>query len=134
MQGEAKMGREHYPGENPKERKLEFIKKLKSLTREKGWNKSELARRAGISRDRVSVYTRINKLTLPSVENLNKVANALEILPAELIPEVFMSDNYGLLKTFSIKDVTDKEGIVLLQINREVPKKKALQVALLLEE
>ncbi len=128
------MARELYAGDDDLKRKEDFVKRLEGILKDKGWNKSELARRAGISRDRTSVYCRLNNTTLPSAMNLSKIASALGINPIELLPEAIAADNYGELEPFAMKDVPGKEGMVFLQINQEVPKKKALQVALLLED
>lgn len=128
------MAREQYDGANAESRKQDFVKRLNALLDAKGWNRSEMARRAGISRDRASVYTRLNNTTLPTVQNLNKIATALSVNPIELLPEAIAADNYGELESFAMKEVPGKKDCVFLQINQEVDKKKALKIAMLLED
>ena len=50
----------------------------------KGWTQSDLARRAGISKDAVSTYVRGR--SIPTGEFLDRISNALEVDKAELLP------------------------------------------------
>lgn len=87
---------------NSKTVKLEFARRLQSAMIRKGWNQSELSRRAsaflpkptpgqkrghsGIGRDLISHY--IRGLMLPGPANLNALAQALGVEPADLMPTV----------------------------------------------
>lgn len=64
--------------------KQEFGRRLQNLMIEKGWNQSELARRAGLGRDAISTYVRGR--SFPEPINLKKVADALSVNPHDLLP------------------------------------------------
>ena len=128
------MSREQYHGNNPEERKRNFVNRLSGLLKDKGWSQSELARRAGVSRDRISVYMRLNNNTIPVSANLQKVSVALGVNPVELVPEAISAENFGQIEPFSMKEVTGEPDNVFLQINKVVPRKKALKIATLLED
>ncbi len=64
--------------------KQEFGRRVYKLMIGKGWNRSELGRRAGLPRDRTSAYVR--GAALPTPENLAKLAKALDVDPADLLP------------------------------------------------
>lgn len=66
--------------------KQEFGQRVYARMLEKGWNRSELARRADLTRDAVAKYTR--GAHLPTPESLAKLAHALGVDPGELIPDV----------------------------------------------
>jgi transcriptional regulator with XRE-family HTH domain len=51
---------------------------------DKGWTPAELARQSGLSRNEILSYMR--GLSLPTSENLAKLAKALDLTPAELLP------------------------------------------------
>jgi transcriptional regulator with XRE-family HTH domain len=50
---------------------------------DKGWTPAELARQSGVSRNEILSYMR--GLSLPTTENLAKLAKALDMTPAELL-------------------------------------------------
>lgn len=57
----------------------EFATKLTAAIAERGWNQSELARRAGMRRDAISTYCRGS--AIPSHESLTKLARTLGWTP-----------------------------------------------------
>ena len=50
---------------------------------DKGWTPAELARQSGLSRNEILSYMR--GLSLPTSENLAKIAKALDVTPDELL-------------------------------------------------
>ena len=59
-------------------------RKIRRLRIEKGWNASELARQAGLTRDNISTYERAS--SLPTEDSLKKLARALGVEPGDLLP------------------------------------------------
>ena len=51
---------------------------------DKGWTPAELARLSGLSRNEILSYMR--ELSLPTSEDLAKLAKALDMTPDELLP------------------------------------------------
>lgn len=60
--------------------RMEFTKKLVALMRDKNLNQTDLAKKAGLTRDAVSTYCRARSMPEPS--NLAKLAKALGVEPA----------------------------------------------------
>lgn len=63
-----------------------FRERVKALLLDKGWNQSELARRADVGRDQISTYLRDNPRSLPTPGTLVKIARALGVSTNELLP------------------------------------------------
>lgn len=63
-----------------------FRERVKELLLDKGWNQSELARRADVGRDQISTYLRDNPRSLPTPSTLVKIARALGVSTNELLP------------------------------------------------
>ena len=61
-----------------------FAEHLRRLLAARGWTQSELGRRAGVGRDVVSTY--MTERSLPTRANLERIAKALDMLPADLLP------------------------------------------------
>ena len=73
------------PASAPKdELRREFGRRLQAAMVEKGWNQSELGRRAGVSRDNVSNYVRGTNLPGPAI--VKRLAEALGVDGAWLLP------------------------------------------------
>lgn len=64
--------------------KEEFARRLYRLMVERGWRQADLARKADLPRNAISVYLR--GASLPSPENLNALAKALDTKPELLLP------------------------------------------------
>lgn len=64
--------------------KQEFGRRLYQELVARGWNQSELARRADLPRDAISTY--IRGRSVPTPQSLAKLAKALGKAPAELLP------------------------------------------------
>lgn len=70
----------------PEALKAEFGRRLQLAMTRRGWSQSELARRAAIGRDSVSVY--IRGRSLPGFLHLDALCKALGLTRADLMPEV----------------------------------------------
>lgn len=112
--------------------KQEFGRRLYNLMLQKGWNQSELARRAGIARDSVSTYVR--GVSLPEPLNLQKLADALDVKPIELLPNgteaAIDEDNPSLEFKVSNSD----SRVAWLRVNRLVTTATAVKVVELLND
>lgn len=75
------------PAPNSKE---DFGRRVYRIMLAKGMNQSDLARAAGIDRNRVSSYVRGQ--SLPTGLFLKKLAEALGVKPTELLPEAMASE------------------------------------------
>ncbi|WP_068314878.1 helix-turn-helix domain-containing protein [Polycladidibacter hongkongensis] len=106
--------------------KDEFGRRVYSLMLSKGWNQSELARRASLNRDAISTYVR--GASLPSDGNLRKLAAALEVKPEDLLPNVigraFEKDNAEL----ELKVSPGRPDYAWVKINRLLSLEAALKV------
>ena len=112
--------------------KQEFARRLKALLIHKEWSQSDLARRAGLTRDAVSTYCR--GASFPTEKNLEKLSKALDVPSEQLLPnKVEMSIDYDT-PSMSMKESASYPGKTWLQINRLVRTKTALKVMMLMDE
>lgn len=98
----------------------------------KGWNQSELARRAELRRDAVSTY--IRGAVYPTPTSLHKLAKALGVDPEALLPnyvEQAVGESHPSIE-FKVSPARPSEA--WLKIDRRVSLKTALTVTQLLEE
>lgn len=102
-----------------------FARKVYQLMMKKGWRQSELARQSDLPRDAISVYIRAQ--SLPTPQNLKKLAKALGVEPDELLPAALLVDR-DRVPVFEIKG-TDRANFVILRVNQEVPLAVALKIA-----
>ena len=125
---------------------IEFSRRLQRRMVEKGWNQSELARRAEAAlnrrrkengqavkrfgRDLVSNYVRA--IMLPGPVHLAALADALECTPDALLPARAMPSTDERLPPFEVKSIGG--GMAWLRINQSVPFSLALKIGSLLEE
>ena len=79
------------PGTDEQAEKDAFAKKVYKLMLAKGMNQSELARAAGLERNRISAYVR--GVAFPTGLSLTKLAGALGVKPGELLPDERLSDS-----------------------------------------
>lgn len=130
------------PNLDPQKKAKElFARRLWRLMTEKGWNQSELARRAGIGRDRVNVYIQGN--ALPTPENAKKLAAAFGIPVLKLYPEgealVGAAAAHGGFAAMTTVDLptlkfeTRDNGQVYFQLNDEIPMDLALEFIAMLQ-
>lgn len=115
-------------------RKSLFAQNLRRLMVEKGWNQSELARRASdhlprkrtMSRDLVSKYC--NGVSVPNSIYLKALADALGVEPGVLVPA--LATENPRFPAFAMQVMPD--GNYFLQINQKVPPNLALDIIKLL--
>jgi transcriptional regulator with XRE-family HTH domain len=132
--------RTHLTGDSPQDpallpkhlTKQEFGKRLYTLMLEKGWRQSELARRASLPRDSISVYMRGK--SLPTPHSVKLLSSALGVTPQELLPNHTESaiDNDAPAMEFKVSP--NLPGKAWLRINRLVSVTAALNVMKILED
>jgi transcriptional regulator with XRE-family HTH domain len=115
--------------------KQQFGAKLYRLMVSRGWNQSELARRAGLQRDSISTY--VNGRSFPTPLSLQGLARAFEMTPEQLLP------NYAHRAIQADSDITDMyvdmkvspsdPKRALLRINQMVPRSLAVKILSMLE-
>jgi len=76
-----------------------FGRHVYKLMLAKGLNQSELARLAGLERNRISAYVR--GLAFPTGLSLTKLAKALDVDPNELLPDARLRDAPPVSAIFS---------------------------------
>lgn len=113
-------------------RKAEFGKRVFDLMHEKGWNQSDLAKRADMGRDSVSTYVRGK--SVPSPQNLEKLAKALNVKAEELYPNYEANSAALDEPIFQLKQVNDDSNKMWLTINMKIDSDKAIAVMKILNE
>lgn len=109
----------------------EFARRVYRLMIERGWRQSELARQAGLSRDCVSTYTRGK--SLPTSQNLEKLAAALGVNAEDLLPNYRKRALDNDLVGFSMQESSAHPGKAWVRVNRLVAFSTATRIAQLLE-
>ena len=136
----------HFHNDNPSEisdgaprdaARAEFARRLSAAMVKKGWNQSELARRASehspdkaIGRDVVSTYLRGKALPLPAT--LQALASALSVDVSDLLPTRGVPSVSQAIPKFDIRDMG--EGRTWLRVNKEVSFETALKVMQIIQE
>lgn len=110
--------------------KHEFGKRLYQLMVAKGWHQSELARRADVARDSISTY--IRGVSLPEAGNLEKLAKALGIEPADLLPNFVESAIDNDTPSLEMKIVNSEPRVAWLRVNRLVSTATCVKIVELL--
>lgn len=98
--------------------KQEFGRRLHRMILDRGWNQSELARRADIGRDAVSTY--VNGRSFPDPKNLQKICMALGVEPKELLPNSIETKMDREIPAFEMRQAAGDPSKVWLRINRAV--------------
>jgi transcriptional regulator with XRE-family HTH domain len=113
----------------------DFGRRLQSAIADKGWNQSELARRAAIhmpdgkfGRDNVSNYVRGS--VLPGPAHLEAMAKALGVKQTDILPSRGVPSVDANLPEFEMRNAG--AGKAWLRINQQVDFDVALQIAGLL--
>lgn len=102
----------------------EFARRVYSLMISKGMFQSDLARAAGLPRDSISNYVRGNNM--PERVNLKKLADALEVKPDDLLPNLAeQAIELDRESPLEIKASSADPNYVWLRVHRMV-KKSAL--------
>jgi len=111
--------------------KQEFARRLTQLMLAKGWNQSELGRRAGLNRDAISTY--VNAKSLPSPLNVQALADALGVMPEELLPNITEAAMDEPHPGFELKSSSASPGRAWIRVNRLVTMATAIKIGELLE-
>lgn len=106
--------------------KQEFGRRIYSLMIQKGWNQSELARRAGIPRDSVSTYVRGR--SFPTPKSLHALAKALGVATADILPNSIESAIDQDAPSLEMKVSTSAPDAAWLRVNRLVTLRTAARV------
>lgn len=112
--------------------KQEFARRLTYLMNARGWNQSELARRAGVGRDAVSSYVRAR--SFPEPANLSKLASAFKMGVDELLPNATRNAISNDVPSLEIREAFGHQGKVWLQVNQLVTRQQALTIMRVLTE
>lgn len=107
---------------------------------DRGWSQADLARAAEkhlpkgeeFRRDNVSVY--VNEVALPRPKQLNALAKALGMTPADLMPGASGTTGAAVKMPYSMRPMESDPRRAWLQVDMEVPMSKALAVLSLLDE
>lgn len=111
--------------------KEEFGRRLYGMLLSRGWNQSDLARNAGIGRDKVSVY--ITGKSLPTPANTKAMADALGITPEELLPNHIENAIDADNPAFEMRVSPGAPNTAWLRVNRLVSMATAVKIAELLQ-
>lgn len=111
--------------------KQEFGRRLYSILIERRMNQSDLARASQLGRDSISQYVRGR--SVPSPQNLQKLADALNMEPDVLFPNYAAAAALNEEPTLQIKSVDGSADEMWLVINMKVPAEKAIKVMQILK-
>lgn len=111
--------------------KADFGRRLYSAMIKKGWQQSDLANASGMQRANVSNYVRGQ--SMPTPQNLKKLADALGIDPDLLLPNMAESAIDQDAPSFEMKASVQEPGKAWLRVNRLVRFDTAVKVGELLE-
>ena len=110
--------------------KQQFGRRVYQEMLRNGWNQSELARQAGLPRDSISTYVRGQ--VLPSPISLQKLADALGVKPADLLPNAVEHAIDEDEPYMEMKVSTSAPSMAWLRVNRLVSVSPAAQIINLL--
>lgn len=111
--------------------KEQFGRRLYNLMISKGWRQSELARRAGLTRDAISTY--VNGRSLPSPQNAKKLADALEVPVENLLPNIVEGAISQGRADFEFKTIASDPTRAWIKIDRSVSLATAVKIAELIQ-
>jgi transcriptional regulator with XRE-family HTH domain len=112
--------------------KQEFGARVQRLMFSKGWNQSELARRAELRRDAVSTY--IRGQVYPTPTSLHRLAVALGVDPEALLPNYVEQAVGEAHPSIDLKVSPARPNEAWLKVDRRVSLKTALAVTQLLND
>lgn len=90
------------------------------------WSQADLARAAGMGRDAISTY--IRGKSLPEPHSLKKIADALGVDIADLMPDLPASASEAEIPALSIRQLAGQPNKVWLQVNQAVTLDQAAQI------
>lgn len=108
-----------------------FGRRLYKLMLDRGWNQSETGRRAGLARDKISVYVR--GVAYPTPANAKALAEAFGISIEELLPNVAEAAIETDNPSFEMRVSTGAPNAAWLRVNRLVSLSTAVKIAELLQ-
>jgi transcriptional regulator with XRE-family HTH domain len=106
--------------------KQQFGQRLYQLMVAKGWSQSDLARRAGLQRDRISYY--IRGQGLPQGHKLEALAKALGVTADELLPNTLENRMEADQPSVDLKVSPNNPNAAWLRVNRLVSMTTALKI------
>lgn len=113
--------------------KQEFGRRLQRALLDRGWNQSELARRANLRRDAISTYVRGR--SFPEPVSLERLARALGMQPGELLPNAeIQAISQDERPAFQMRQSQGYPDKVWLQVNQVVTAEQALRIHKILSE
>lgn len=113
--------------------KEQFGRRIYNLMLSRGWNQSELGRKADLPRDSISTY--IRGLSMPTPKSLQKLADAFDMEPAELLPNAAgIAIDYDQDPAIDMKVSDADPSIAWLRVNRRVSIATATRIVSLLAE
>jgi len=107
-------------------RKQEFGRRLYDQLLKQRLNQSDLARKSGLGRDSISQYVRGR--SVPTPQNLEKIAEALSIEPDDLFPNYAAQAISIEDPTFQLRAVDGDSSQMWLTINQRVSTATAMAV------
>jgi transcriptional regulator with XRE-family HTH domain len=110
--------------------KAQFGQRVYRLMLRRGWTQSELSRRADLGRDLISAYVR--GIKMPTPQNADKLATALGVTVAELLPNHLESAIEEDAPAFEMKASVHAPDKAWLRVNQLVSIDTALKVGALL--
>lgn len=111
--------------------KEEFGRRLHRMLLDRGWRQSELARRADIQRDSVSVY--IRGKSFPTPLNLSKMAKALGVKTEDILPNYMETAVANDEPDFELKVSPGDDTRAWVRLNRLLTLETAVQIAALVQ-
>lgn len=110
--------------------KAQFAQRVYRFMLRRGWNQSELSRQADLGRDVISGYVR--GIKMPTPQNAEKLAKALGVTVAELLPNHLEQAIDADAPAFEMKASVHVPDKAWLRVNQLVSIDTALKVGALL--
>ena len=108
----------------------EFAKTLNKKMMEKGWTQSDLSRASGVGRDSISNY--IRGKTVPTPQNLQKLADALGVDGADLYPNFSLKASALDMPAVQTRILPSDPKFMYLEVNCKLPTDVALEIQALI--
>jgi transcriptional regulator with XRE-family HTH domain len=106
--------------------------RLRALRNDRGWSQAELARRAGLNRNVVNTTERA--LSVPSPENLVRMARALGVEPKDLTDAVVEAEIRRARASFEVTEIKGRPDFAHVQVNRILRSATAARIYQLIVE
>jgi transcriptional regulator with XRE-family HTH domain len=106
--------------------KQEFSRRAHRLMRAKDWIQSDIARATKLSRNTISTW--MKGLSLPTPQNLELLAAALDVAPEELLPNYTEAAIQEDIPALDLRVGTADPKVAWLQVNRLVSTSMAVKI------